>query len=48
MKKVYRAVQTGHNRWEKKTRWEFSGEEKAGLCLLLLVAGYVIIRAIIG
>lgn len=48
MKKVHRAVQTGHNKWEKKTSWRFDAEDIASLAILLIVAGFVVIRSLIG
>ena len=47
MKKAHRAVQTGPNKWEKKTGWHFDKEDLASLAILLIVAGYVVIRSLV-
>jgi hypothetical protein len=47
MKKIHRAVQKGPNKWEKKTGWRFDTEDAISLVILVIIAGYVIARAII-
>lgn len=48
MKKIHRAVQKGPNKWEKKTGWHFDVEDIISLAILVGIAGFVVIRAIIG
>lgn len=48
MKKVHRAVQKGPNKWEKRTGWKLDAEDIASLAILLVVAGFVAIRSLIG
>ena len=48
MKKEHRAVQTGPNKWEKRTSWKLSTSDKCSLVLLVITVGYVVIRSIIG
>ena len=48
MKKEHRAVQTGPNKWEKKTSWRMDTEDFVCLGILLIIAGYVAVRALIG
>ena len=48
MKKVHWAVQTGRNKWEKRTGWKLDAEDIASLAILLAVAGFVVIRSLIG
>ena len=48
MKKVHRAVRTGPNKWEKRTGWKLDAEDIASLAILLIVAGFVVIRSLIG
>jgi hypothetical protein len=48
MKKIHRAVQKGHNKWERKTGWKWDAEDFISAIILIAVAGYVIARAIIG
>jgi cytochrome P450 len=48
MKKIHRAVQKGPNKWEKKTGWKWDTEDYISLAILLVVAGFVTIRALIG
>ena len=48
MKKVHRAVRTGQNKWEKKTGWRMDADDIASLAILLIVAGFVVIRSLIG
>lgn len=48
MKKVHRAVQTGPNKWEKRTGWEWDAEDVISLVVLLMIAGYVALRTIVG
>ena len=48
MKKIHRAVQTGRNKWEKKTGWKWEAEDFISLTILLIVAGFVVIRSLIG
>ncbi len=47
MKKVHRAVQTGQNKWEKRTGWRLEVDDLISLGILLIVAGYIVARAII-
>lgn len=47
MKKKHRAVQTGPNKWEKKTGWRMDAEDIASLAILVVTAGFVLIRALI-
>jgi hypothetical protein len=48
MKKIHRAVQKGPNKWEKKTSWRMDADDIASLAILLIVAGFVVIRSLIG
>ena len=48
MKKIHRAVQKGPNKWEKKTGWKWDVEDIASLAILLIIAGFVVIRSLIG
>lgn len=48
MKKVHRAVQKGPNKWEKRTGWRMEADDIISLGILLIVAGFVVIRCIIG
>lgn len=48
MKKVYEAVQTGQNKWEKRTYWDFETKDVVSMAFLVVVFGYVVIRALIG
>lgn len=48
MKKEHRAVQKGPNKWEKKTSWRMEAEDFVCLGILLIIAGYVAVRALIG
>ena len=48
MKKIHRAVQTGQNKWEKRTGWRMEADDMISLAILLMVAGFVVVRAIIG
>lgn len=48
MKKVHRAVQKGPNKWEKRTGWRLEADDIISLGILLVIAGFVIIRALIG
>lgn len=48
MKKVHRAVQKGPNKWEKRTGWRMDADDIASLAILLIVAGFVVIRSLIG
>lgn len=48
MKKVHRAVRTGQNKWEKRTGWKLDVDDIASLAILLVVAGFVLIRSLIG
>lgn len=48
MKKIHRAVQKGPNKWEKKTGWKWDAEDIASLAILLIIAGFVVIRSLIG
>jgi len=48
MKKIHRAVQKGPNKWEKKTGWKWDTEDYISLAILLVVVGFVTIRALIG
>ena len=48
MIKEHRAVQTGRNKWEKRTSWKLSGSDKAGLVLLIIAIGYIAGRMLIG
>ena len=48
MKKIHRAVQKGPNKWEKRTGWKLDVEDIASLAILVIVAGYVVIRSIAG
>lgn len=48
MKKIHRAVQKGQNKWEKRTGWRMEADDLISLAILLIVAGFVVIRALIG
>jgi hypothetical protein len=48
MKKIHRAVQKGPNKWEKRTGWRMEADDLISLAILLIVAGFVVIRALIG
>lgn len=48
MKKIHRAVQKGPNKWEKRTGWRMEADDLISLGILLVVAGFVVIRVIIG
>lgn len=48
MKKIIRAVQTGKNKWVKKTGWRMSKEDKVITFLLVFCLGYLTVRTIIG
>ncbi|MBP5793445.1 MAG: hypothetical protein J6W46_07385 [Spirochaetaceae bacterium] len=48
MKKIHRAVQKGPNKWEKRTGWRMEADDIISLGILLVIAGIVIIRALIG
>ena len=48
MKKIHRAVQKGPNKWEKRTNWQWDTEDFISLGILLTVAGFVVIRCIVG
>ena len=48
MKKIHRAVQKEPNKWEKRTGWKWEADDIISLGILLIVAGFVVIRVIIG
>lgn len=48
MKKVHRAVKTGPNKWEKRTGWKLDADDVISLAILLIVVGFVVVRATIG
>ncbi len=48
MKKIHRAVQTGPNKWEKKTGWKLEKDDFISMGVLLSVIAIVTIRVIIG
>ena len=47
MKRIVKAVQTGHNKWEKKVAWLLDRTDYASLILILTVAILLIARAIV-
>lgn len=46
MKKIYQAVQTGKNKWEKRTKWLWSTEDKVGLIIFIIAFCYVALHFI--
>ena len=48
MRKIYWAKQTGGNKWERKTKWQMETEDFICFFVLVVIAGYVVVRAIIG
>lgn len=48
MTKNHRAVQTGPNKWEKRTGWKLSTSDTVSLVLLAITVGYIVGRILIG
>ena len=48
MKKIHRAVQTGPNKWEKKSSLNLSTSDKIGLGIVAVTIAYIVLHIVIG